>query len=63
MPRCEMKAEADEYKLKGIMLILQTVPATAHLEDRVHICLRCCKEKVKRIIALTNIAVQRRSES
>lgn len=33
MPRREMKAEADEYKSKGVMLRLQTVPAVAHLED------------------------------
>lgn len=44
MPRREMKAEADEYKSKGVMLRLQTVPAIAHLEDYVHIWLQCCKK-------------------
>lgn len=38
MPRCEMKA-GDEYKSKGVMLRLQTVPATAHLEHCIHIWL------------------------
>ena len=45
MPRCEMKAEADEYKLKGVMLRLQTVPAIAHVEDCVHIWLQHCKKR------------------
>jgi len=40
-----MKAEADEYKSKGAMLRLQTVPATAYLEDCVHIWLQHCKKK------------------
>lgn len=45
MPRCEMKAEGDEYKTKGVMQRLQTVPAIAHLEYCVQIWLQHCKTR------------------